>query len=98
MIPDSDSMAHLVVVLLAQQLLEWRAVLGADLVVVALQEGQQRLVPHHRHLPRFVRKAHKVVHQRVHLRAERGLLIAIVFNTSLQDPHGSCKQENVAQT
>ncbi len=55
-------MPHLVVVLPAAQCAQCGQVLVPDLVLVALHEAQQRLVPHHRHLPLVVREPHKVVH------------------------------------
>jgi hypothetical protein len=46
--------AHLVVVLDGAQCAQRLPVSRADLVLVALHEAQQRLVPHHRHLPLVV--------------------------------------------
>lgn len=37
------------------------------MMMTHLQEGEQRLVPHDRHLPRVVREAREVVHKRIYL-------------------------------
>lgn len=73
-------------VLPAAQRAQCRQVLLPDLVLVALHEAQQRLVPHHRHLPLVVRKAHKVVHlgvkagrQGVSVSGRQGSRVSVFF-------------------
>ena len=62
-------------VLAPHEVLEHGAVLVADLVLVALQEGEQGLVPHHRHLPGVARESSEVIHQRVNLRPVTATLL-----------------------
>ena len=59
--------ADLVVVLRAHEAAQGLPVLSPDLVLVALHEGQQALVPHHRHGARLPLETHKVVHKAINL-------------------------------
>ena len=61
----------LVVHQLAQQLL----VLGANLVLVPLDEAQEGLVPHHRELARLLAEAQEVVHEGVDDAERQGVLL-----------------------